>query len=81
MVAFALVVSSTRLSAGEPDPSQFKWFKQYEKQPNVPRPADMLLNIDPEPTVAPKAEPLFNGKDLKGWKTRGGGSQFEVKNG
>jgi hypothetical protein len=72
---------SAPLSAGEIDPAQDKWFKQYEKQPNVPKPADQLLNTDDEPKLGDKAELLFNGKDLKGWKTRGGESKFDVKDG
>ena len=79
--AVALVLAAGRLPAGELDPAQDKWFKQYEKQPNVPKPADMLLNKDDEPKVGEKAELLFNGKDLTGWKTRGGESTFEVKDG
>jgi len=81
VVAFLLVFAAGQSPAGEIDPGQEKWFKQYEKQPNVPKPADMLLNTDAEPQVGVKAVSLFNGKDLKGWKTRGGESSFEVKDG
>ena len=81
LVVVALLLAAGRLPSGELDPTQDKWFKQYEKQPNVPKPADMLLNTDAEPKVGEKAEALFNGKDLKGWKTRGGESTFEAKDG
>lgn len=81
VLVFVLVFAAGRLPAGEIDPAQDKWFKQYEKQPNVPKAADMLLNTDTEPQVGVKAVKLINGKDLKGWKTRGGESTFEVKDG
>lgn len=76
-----LLVTTGLLAAGEIDPAQDKWFKQYEKQQNIPKPTEMLLNTDAEPKLADKVEMLFNGKDLKGWKTRGGESLFEVKAG
>jgi len=67
--------------AGELDPAQQKWFKQYEKQENIPQPAAMLLNTDPEPKLSSKAISLFNGRDLTGWKPRGGESKFDVVDG
>jgi hypothetical protein len=75
----AAVVGS--LLAGEIDPAQDKWFKQYEKQANIPKPDKQLLNTDPEPKLDGKLTAIFNGKDLTGWKTRGGESKFDVKDG
>ena len=72
---------SGSVHAGELDPSQQNWFKHYEKQANLPKPADMLLNTDPEPDLSTGFTPLFNGKDLAGWQPRGGESSFEVKDG
>lgn len=69
------------LHAGELDPAQQAWFKNYEKQPNVPKPAEMLLNTDPEPKLGAGATLLFNGTDLTGWKSRGGESKFDVVDG
>jgi len=77
----AAVLLTISLQAGELDPSQQNWFKHYEKQANLPKPADMLLNTDPEPDLRAGFTPLFNGKDLTGWKIRGGESTFEVKDG
>jgi hypothetical protein len=76
-----LLILAGALSAGELDPSQDKWFKQYQKQPNVPKPAEMLLNTDAEPKLSDKAVSLFNGKDLTGWKICGGESKFDVTDG
>ena len=41
----------------------------------------MLLNTDNEPTLSEGFTELFNGKDLTGWKPKGGTCTFEVKDG
>ena len=69
------------LQSGELDPSQQNWLKHYAKQSNLPKPADMLLNTDPEPKLTDGFVALFNRKDLTGWKSRGGEATFEVKDG
>jgi hypothetical protein len=67
--------------AGELDPQQSEWIAKYEKQPNVPKPEEMLLNTDSEPDLTEGFTPLFNGKDLSGWIPRGGTCKFEVRDG
>ena len=63
------------------DVQQKAWYAKYWKQVNIPKPAEMLLNTDVEPSLDEGFEPLFNGKDLTGWTPRGGTCQFEVKDG
>ncbi|MBI1375303.1 MAG: DUF1080 domain-containing protein [Phycisphaera sp.] len=75
------VCSSSLIMAGEYDPEQAAWIKKYEKQENVPKPQDMLLNTDPEPDLKDGFTDLFNGKDLTGWTPKGGTSKFEVRDG
>jgi hypothetical protein len=59
--------------------SQQRYIKQYEKQANVPKPEEMLLNTDPEPDLGPGFTSLYNGKNLDGWTARGGICKFEAK--
>ncbi len=69
------------LEAGTIDPTQSDWFKRYQHQENVPKPGEMLLNEDREPSLGEGFVSLFNGKDLTGWETKGGKATFEVKDG
>ncbi len=75
------VVAALAANAGTVDPSQNEWFGKYKKQANAPKPEAMLLNTDAEPALAEGFKPLFNGKDLTGWKTRGGQSRFAAADG
>ena len=59
-VGLALVLIGGSVSAGELDPSQQNWFRHYEKQANLPKPGDMLLNTDPEPDLSEGFISLFN---------------------
>ncbi|VGO11514.1 hypothetical protein PDESU_00058 [Pontiella desulfatans] len=59
--------------------SQVQYIKKYEKQANVPVPAEMLLNTDPEPQLESGFTALYNGKDLAGWTPLGGTCTFEAK--
>jgi len=70
---------STPTKAAELDSEQKKWHTQYKKQQNAPIPAQMLLNTDPEPDLIEGFVPLFNGKDLTGWTSKGGLCTFEAK--
>jgi len=72
---------SRLLLAGEFDPQQGEWFPHYSKQPNAPKPEDMLLNTDAEPEVNEGFTSLFNGKDLEGWTPKGGACTFEARDG
>ena len=65
--------------AGEIAESQKKWIKVYEKQANIPNPADMLVNTDAEPDLKKGFTNLYNGKDLEGWVPLGGHCTFEAK--
>lgn len=75
------VVCLPSARAGTISESQQKWYAQYQKQENAPKPEEQLLNTDPEPALEGDFKPLFNGKDLNGWTPRGGQSTFEVKDG
>ncbi|MDB4512149.1 DUF1080 domain-containing protein [Arenicella sp.] len=65
--------------ANEIAESQQKWVPQYKKQPNVPKPEDMLINKDPEPDLSKGFTNLYNGRDLDNWTPRGGTCTFEAK--
>ncbi len=67
--------------AGEldPGPLQQKWFKHYEKQANLPDPAQMLLNTRSEPSLTEGFTDLFNGRDLSDWEAIGGTCTFDVQ--
>jgi arylsulfatase A-like enzyme len=67
--------------AGELDPQQQDWYEKYKHQENIPDPAEMLLNTDAEPDLSRGFTSLFNGNDLTGWKSIGGTSTFEVRDG
>ena len=58
--------------------SQKKWIPVYKKQKNIPDPADMLINTDPEPDLNKGFASLYNGKDLDNWIPRGGHCKFEA---
>lgn len=77
---FALF-GSVAVQGGEVAKSQADWFERYKKQDNVPKPAEMLLNEDQEPSLTEGFVELFNGEDLTGWKLRQGEATFEVKDG
>ena len=61
--------------------SQQKWVKVYQKQANIPKISEMLVNTDPAPDLSEGFVSLTNGKDLEGWTPRGGTCKFEVKDG
>lgn len=67
--------------AGKVDPQQEQYIKKYEKQANVPKAEEMLVNTDKEPDLSEGFVSLFNGKDLEGWAPKGGHSKFEAKDG
>jgi hypothetical protein len=69
------------VSAGELDPQQKEWIKHYEKQANAPKSEDQLLNTDAEPNIKAGFVSLFNGKNLTGWKPKGGTCKFGVRDG
>lgn len=76
----ALMSFSGGLTIGqELDPQQQSWIDHYAKQKNAPKPSEMLLNTDDEPKLTDGFTDLFNGKDLTGWKPKGGTCTFEVK--
>ncbi|WP_436715204.1 DUF1080 domain-containing protein [Roseiconus lacunae] len=79
LAATALLASVA--GAGELDPSQQKWIDKYEKQQNAPNPAEMLINTESEPALGEGFEPLFNGKNLDGWRPIGGECKFEAVDG
>ncbi len=58
---------------------QKKWVPKYEKQPNIPTPADMLINTDPEPELCRGFTSLYNGNNLDGWTPRSGKCTFEAQ--
>ena len=84
MAARTLMVSMAGVMAapaGTLDSAQGDWYERYKKQENVPKPAEMLLNEEAEPSLEEGFSDLFNGKDLAGWTAKGGKAKFEVKDG
>jgi hypothetical protein len=77
---FCLVASSIAYS-GELDPRQETWIRKYQKQENVPKPENQLLNTGAEPDLKDGFVSLFNGKDLTGWTPKGGTCEFFAKDG
>jgi len=75
----ALLLGLSGLAANEIAESQKKWIPVYEKQKNIPDPADMLLNTDPEPDLKRGFTSLYNGRDLNNWIPRGGHCRFEAR--
>lgn len=59
--------------------SQQQYIKKYAKQDNIPTPASMLINTDPEPNLSKGFTSLYNGKNLNGWTPKGGTCLFEAK--
>lgn len=60
--------------------SQQRYIKQYEEQANTPKPEEMLINTDPEPSLEEAGfVDLYNGKNLDGWTPLGGHCTFEPK--
>ncbi len=78
--AFCLVAGSVVYS-GELDPRQDVWIRKYQKQENIPKPENQLLNTDVEPDLNDGFVSLFNGKDLTGWTPKGGTCEFSAKDG
>ncbi|MFC7336045.1 DUF1080 domain-containing protein [Haloferula chungangensis] len=79
--AAGLLLLGAAASAGTIDPAQGGWYERYKKQENAPKPAEMLLNEDPEPALKDGFVALFNGRDLTGWSVKGGESVFEARDG
>lgn len=59
--------------------SQQKWIEVYEKQDNIPKPENMLVNMDPEPDLGSGFVSLYKGKNLDGWTPKGGHCEFVAK--
>ena len=78
-LALTLLLAASATFANEIADSQKKWVAHYKKQPNVPKPEDMLVNTDPEPELAEGFVSLYSGTDLIGWTPRGGKCKFEAK--
>ncbi len=76
-----LLLCGTTLVAGELDPKQREWHAKYHKQKNAPKPEEMLLNVEPEPSLQDGFVSLFNGRDLTGWTAKGGTCKFSVRDG
>jgi len=72
---------ATATAEQEIDPGQSAWYEKSKTQKNVPVPAEMLLNTEPEPPLTEGFKSLFNGKDLTGWTARGGTCEFKVEDG
>ena len=81
VAVFLNVICESDVAAQELDPQQDSWVEYYSKHDNAPDPSKMLLNTDVEPDLSEGFVDLFNGKDLAGWKARGGTSTFEVEDG
>jgi hypothetical protein len=79
--AVVLLMMVSVLVGGTLDPAQRKFYHQYEKQKNIPNPANQLVNADPEPDLTTGFKQLFNGKDLTGWTPKGGSCTFKVEDG
>ncbi len=79
LILFALCSGIS--TAQKLDPSQAQYVKKYKKQPNPPKPEEMLLNTDKEPDLSEGFIDLFNGKDMTGWTPKGGTCTFEYKDG
>ncbi len=78
-LSVTILLATTPLFAGQVSEEQVKWVAHYKKQPNVPTPAEMLVNEDPEPELEEGFVRLYNGEDLTGWTPRGGTCKFEAK--
>jgi len=75
----ALALLSSAANANQVSKSQQRYVKKYAKQKNVPDPAQMLLNTDPEPKLSSGFANLYNGKNLDGWIQKGGAHKYEAK--
>ena len=63
------------------DPSQASYVKKYAKQPNPPKPEEMLVNTDKEPDLTEGFTALLDGNSLEGWKPLNGKCTYEIKDG
>ncbi len=81
MIIFTLTAALTTVAvhANQVSESQQKYVKKYAKQVNVPNPAEMLINITPEPELTKGFTSLYNGKNLDGWIQKGGAHKYEAK--
>ena len=77
-IVLGCLVCNPSSVAGEPDPVQQPWIERYWKQPNVPKPAEMLLNETPEPSLQDAFVELVSPNDLSEWVVRGGHCEFDV---
>lgn len=59
--------------------SQRKWIEVYQKQENIPAPADMLINKAKEPALRKGFVSLYNGENLDGWQPLGGHCEFKAE--
>jgi len=73
-----LLTAASMAWGGKIAKDQEKWVPKYIKQPNIPKPEEMLINTDPEPDLTKGFVSLYNGKNLDGWVRLGGYNKFEA---
>lgn len=81
IIIYCLTIAGLAIGthANQVSESQKQYVKKYEKQANIPKPADMLLNTDAEPKLTNGFTDLYNGKNLDGWTRKGGAHTFVPK--
>lgn len=88
LIQFTILFSLLSFSTAQANPatppilaeSQQKFVKQYKKQ-NPPKPEEMLINTDPEPSLEEGFTSLYKDGDLSDWVQHGGAHTFEAKEG
>lgn len=82
LVKKAVVNAEADAGSHQIDDSQSDWYERYRVQKGAPDPVTMTLNTDPEPNLEGDGfEPLYNGKDLTGWRSMGGKCEFSARGG
>ncbi|MGZ0654941.1 3-keto-disaccharide hydrolase [Coraliomargarita sp. W4R53] len=73
------IIAIQMASANTLSKSQINQYNNRKDLPFIIAPEDAMLNTDPEPDLSnPGFVQLYNGKNLDGWKVRGGTCSFEA---
>lgn len=74
-----LFAAATLFAGNQVSESQQPYIEKYKQQTQKVAPEDALLNTDPEPDLSKGFTPLYNGRNLDGWISRGGNCTFEAR--
>lgn len=75
----SLIVANSSFAENSISETQKQFLKKYKTHKKIVPPDQALINTDQEPDLSTGFTPLYNGKDLEGWTSKGGTCTFEAQ--